>query len=814
MQKQDPKARHSAGNNNRSLFRRTIFLMVCMGVVFFIPMVAQLWKLQISQHDYWQERAANQQLRDVAVDSGRGTIYDANGEVLAMSATAYDLILAPAQLVRNANELAENNSKLQDEEKEPDEGKIQDLIEDTRADVAEFLAGLLGEDEETYLKRLERTDSYYEKLATYLNEEQAEQVRKFINGYREESGWNMSMPTILYLVETSQRYYPQSTTASHVLGYTAQNESSGGEKVGAQGLEAAYQDVLSGTSGMVVTGVTGVGTELFSSYEEYFDGQDGMDLHLTIDAQIQAMAEQTLAEGIETYDVKKGGFCIVMHPSTGAILAMASSPEFDPNNYSEIITQAYLEQLAAVADQYGEDSEEYGTAWNEAYGEQLRNKAVNFTYEPGSVFKPITVAMALEEGIISPDDHYYCGGYKMVGGYKIQCHDHSGHGDQTVTQALENSCNVALMDIGEQIGAEIMWEYWENFGLMETTGIDLAGEVESFFWPEDEFKGPYGAASVATASFGQTLKVMPIQMIRAFASLINGGHLLTPYLVQSVTDDNGNTVYYHETEENRQVISESTSSILRGMLESVVANGSGHNAYMAGYRIAGKTGTSEKRDETTGDVICSFMGFAPVDNPKVLVLLAYDSPERANGTSSYTPSGTYISGGNITAPMAGELIANILDYMGVEKQYTSQELASSDTTVPRLTGYELTVAKGQAQGQGLNVRTIGTGSIVTAQVPAAGVSIPGGSTVILYLGDAKPEQEVEVPDVDGLNPNQAKERLESAGLFLRAAGVSDYSDPAVTASSQSIEAGTTVKIGTVVDVRFVSNVIDYAPGET
>ena len=814
MQKQDPKERHSAGKNNRSLFRRTIFLMVCMGVVFFIPMVAQLWKLQISQHDYWQERAANQQLRDVAVDSGRGTIYDANGEVLAMSATAYDLILAPAQLVRNANELAENNSKLQDEKKEPDEGKIQDLIEDTRADVAEFLAELLGEDEETYLKRLERTDSYYEKLATYLNEEQAEQVRKFINGYREESGWNMSMPTILYLVETSQRYYPQSTTASHVLGYTAQNESSGGEKVGAQGLEAAYQDVLSGTSGMVVTGVTGVGTELFSSYEEYFDGQDGMDLHLTIDAQIQAMAEQTLAEGIETYDVKKGGFCIVMDPSTGAILAMASSPEFDPNNYSEIITQAYLEQLAAVADQYGEDSEEYGTAWNEAYGEQLRNKAVNFTYEPGSVFKPITVAMALEEGIISPDDHYYCGGYKMVGGYKIRCHDHSGHGDQTVTQALENSCNVALMDIGEQIGAEIMWEYWENFGLMETTGIDLAGEVESFFWPEDEFKGPYGATSVATASFGQTLKVMPIQMIRAFASLINGGHLLTPYLVQSVTDDNGNTVYYHETEENRQVISESTSSILRGMLESVVANGSGHNAYMAGYRIAGKTGTSEKRDETTGDVICSFMGFAPVDNPKVLVLLAYDSPERANGTSNYTPSGTYISGGNITAPMAGELIANILDYMGVEKQYTGQELASSDTTVPRLTGYELTVAKGQAQGQGLNVRTIGTGSIVTAQVPAAGVSIPGGSTVILYLGDAKPEQEVEVPDVDGLNPNQAKERLESAGLFLRAAGVSDYSDPAVTASSQSLEAGTTVKIGTVVDVRFVSNVIDYAPGET
>lgn len=814
MRKQDPRPRRSAaGKNNRSLFRRTIFLMVCLGAVLFVPIVAQLWKLQITQHEYWLERAADQQLRDVAVDSGRGTIYDAQGEVLAMSATAYDLILAPAQLVRNANEQGERDSKLQDGDGQPDEGKIQQLMEDTRQDVAEFLAGLLGGEEETYLKRLERTDSYYEVLATYMDEEQAEQVREFISGYRKQTGRNMSMPTILYLVETAKRYYPQSTTGSHVLGFMNENQDSAGRLVGAQGLEAAYEDLLSGTSGRVVTGVTGVNTELMSSYEQYFDGQEGCDLHLTLDAQIQAMAEQTLAEGIETYDVQNGGFCIVMDPSTGAILAMASSPEFDPNNYSKIITQAFLEQLDAVAQEYGEDSEEYGAAWGEAYGEQLRNKAVSFTYEPGSVFKPLTVSMALEEGIISPDDHFYCGGAKVVAGRSIPCHQAKGHGDQTVTQALENSCNVALMDIAEKIGAEIMWKYFGDYGLLpgESTGIDLAGESDSFFWDESFFKGPYGVQSVATASFGQTFQITPMQMIRAFAAVVNGGHLLTPYLVQSVTDGAGNTVYYHETQETRQVISESTSAILREMLESVVANGSGHNAYMAGYKIAGKTGTSQKIGEGSEDLICSFMGFAPVDNPRVLVLLAYDTPQPRSPGSNYTAGGTYISGGNITAPMAGELLADILDYLGVEKQYTGQELASSDTTMPRLTGYELTVAKGQAQNRGLNVRTIGTGSIVTGQVPAAGVSIPGGSTVILYLGDAQPEQEVEVPNLSGLTPAQAKERLESLGLFLRATGVSDYSDPALTASGQSIEAGTGVKPGTVVEVRFVSSVMDFAP---
>ena len=423
--------------------------------------------------------------------------------------------------------------------------------------------------------------------------------------------------------------------------------------------------------------------------------------------------------------------------------------------------------------------------------------------------------MALEEGIISLNDPYYCGGSKEVGGFTIHCHKKVGHGDQTLTQALENSCNVALMEIAEKVGAELFWDYLEDFGLFERTGIDLVGEGTSVFWSggKSYFTGPYAASSLATGSFGQTFKVTPIQMIRAFACVINGGHLLEPYLVQSVTDDSGNTIYYHEVVEERQVISESTSALIRQMLESVVSNGSGSNAYMTGYRIAGKTGTSEKRDEEGNDVICSFMGFAPVDNPQVLVLLAYDSPERKGGDSNYTPSGTYISGGNIAAPMAGQLIADILDYMGVERQYSADELASADTTMIRVTGYELTVANSLLADRGLRARTVGTGNIVVGQIPAAGVTIPGSSTVILYLSEEPPTEPVEVPDLTGMNPTKAKELLESIGLFMRATGVSDYTKASVTATAQSIEPGTPVAPGTVVDVRFVSSIIDYGSQE-
>lgn len=796
MAEQEKRPRRSAGKSNRSLFRRTVFLMVCLGILLFIPLLAQLWKLQITEHDQWKQIAADQQTRDVAVNAGRGTIYDAKGETLAMSATVYRLILAPRTVVESVDE-----EDYKDENGNLDQAAYDAALYDKRKLIIDGLVEILGLDEERLWKRMEKTYSAYEPLAYELSEEKTQEIREFASENR--------LAYMLYPVADSKRYYPQSSVGSHVLGFMAENENSGGVKVGTQGLEALYQEALSGEMGRVVTSRNAVGGEMLSTYEAYLDAEDGYDLTLTLDVNIQSMLEQTLEEGIETYDVKKGGFAIAIDPQTGAVLGMASTPDFDPNDYDAIIDKDLQAQLEQVAARYGTDSDEYSAAYSTAYNQQLRNKTLSDTYEPGSTFKPLTVAMALEEGIISVNDHYYCGGVYEVGGWPIHCHKKVGHGDQTLTQALENSCNVALMKIAEQIGAQTFYDYMEDYGLMESTGIDLIGEGTWQIWSEEEFTGPYGAASLATASFGQTLKITPIQMIRAFASVINGGHLLEPYLVQSVTDSSGNAVYYHEAEATRQVISEETSAQIREMLESVVSNGSGSNAYMTGYRIAGKTGTSEKRDEEGNDVICSFMGFAPVDNPQVLVLLAYDSPERKGGTSNYTPSGTYISGGNIAAPMAGQLIADILDYMGVEKQYTAEELAAADTTMIRVTGYELTVANSLLNDRGLRSRTVGTGNIVTGQIPAAGVTIPGSSTVILYLGEEAPTEQVEMPDLTGLTPAAVKEKLEAIGLFLRGTGVSDYTDSSVTASSQSIAAGTMVSPGTVVEVRFVSSVIDY-----
>ena len=794
MQDPNRKPRRSEGKNNRSLFRRTIFLMVVLGVGMFLPLAAQLYQLQIVEQEDWEKRAATQQTKSVSVAANRGTIYDREGRAMAMSATVYKLVLSPMGVVGSIDkEKYEKDGKL-------DETAYEQALYNLRKTIVDGIVDLFGYDEELLWKRIERVNSGYEVLYYELEEEDAEKARQFISENKVSGG--------LQLTPSSKRYYPFSSIGSHILGYMSQNKNSGDNKVGAQGIEALYEDVLSGELGRVVTSKNGWGMEMSSGYDMYFDAQDGYDITLTLDERIQAMLEQSLAEGIATYDIQNGAFGLAIDPRTGAVLAMASTPDFDPNHYDQIINEELQRELDAVAEEKGKDSEEYGAALSAARNKQWRNRTVSDLYEPGSVFKPITVSMGLEEGIISLDDHYYCGGVKTVGGWPIGCHKRTGHGDQTLTEAVMNSCNVALMDIGEKIGAETFWSYLEDYGLTETTGIDLNGEENSYLWDEDTFKSIYGESSLATGSFGQTFKVTPIQMITAFAAVINGGHLLQPYLVQSATDQEGNTVFYHETQEVRQVISESTSEKVRGILEQVVGTpkGSGHNASMNGYRIGGKTGTSEKRDEDTGDVICSFMGFAPVDDPQVLVLLCYDSPKRSGPKSNYIASGTYISGGNIAAPMAGKLIAGILDYMGVERQYSSDELSGVDTMMPRVIGQELTVAKGALQNQGFECRTVGTGNIVTHQVPAAGAYIPGGSEVVLYLGEEAPPEQVEVPDLSGLSPTAAKVKLESQGLFMKASGVVDYTDPNVVMTTQTVGAGTMVSPGTVVEVWFVSNI--------
>ena len=797
MQDLNRKPRRSDhGKSNRSLFRRTIFLMVALGIGIFLPLIVQLYKLQIVEQEDWEKRAANQQTKSVSVPANRGTIYDREGRAMAMSATVYKLILSPQGVVGSIDK-----EKYKDKEGDLDETAYEKALYDLRKTIVDGIVELFGYDEERLWQRIERTNSGYEVLYFELEEEDAEKARQFISEKKLSGG--------LQLTPSSKRYYPYSSIGSHILGYMGQTETSGDNKVGKAGIEAGYEDVLSGQLGKVVTSKNGWGMEMISGYEMYFDAQNGYDVTLTLDERVQAMLEQTLTEGIETYDVQNGAFGLAINPQTGAVLAMASSPDFDPNDWNALLSDDLRAQVEQVKAEEGDEAAD--AAWKEAWDAQMRNRALSDAYEPGSVFKPITVSMALEEGVISLDDHFFCGGGKVVGGRNIGCHKKAGHGDQDLTHVVMNSCNVGLMDIAERMGPDIMWKYFEDFGLFDYTGIDLAGEGHWQFWTEEAFKGPYGAQSVATSSFGQTFAITPLQMISAFAAVINGGHLLQPYLVQTVSDGDNNTVFYHETQEVRQVISESTSDKVRGILEQVVAEGSGHNAYMSGYSIGGKTGTSENiakkaLDPSNDDVMCSFMGFAPVENPQVLVLVVYDTPKRSAPGSNYTASGSYISGGNIAAPMAGALIANILDYMGIEKQYSADELAGADTMMPRVVGQELTVAKGTLQGQGFECRTVGTGSIVTGQVPAAGAYIPGGSNVVLYLGDEAPEGQVATPDLAGMSPTAAKVKLEEQGLFMRAIGVVDYTDPTVVMAAQSVDAGTMVSPGTVVEVRFVTNV--------
>ena len=798
MQDTNLRPRRSDGKNNRSLFRRTIFLMAVLGVGIFLPLVYRLYQLQIVEQEDWERRAATQQTRSISVPANRGTIYDREGRAMAMSATVYKLILSPRGVVGSIDK-----EKYKDKEKNLDETAYEKALYDLRETIVDGIVDLFGYDEERLWTRIERTSSGYEVLYYELEEEDAEKARQFISENR--------LSGALQLTPSSKRYYPFSSIGSHVLGYMGQTESSGENMVGKDGIEALYEGALSGELGRVVTSKNGWGQEMISGYEMYFDAQNGYDVHLTIDERIQAMLEQTLAEGIETYDVQAGAFGLAIDPQTGAVLAMASSPDFDPNNWGVLLSEALQEQVEQVKTEEGDDAAD--AAWKEAWNKQMRNRVLKETYEPGSVFKPITVAIGLEEGVISLDSTYNCNGSKKFPGVEkpINCHKKGGHGQQNLTKAVGNSCNVALMNIAEEIGPEITWKYWQDFGLMEKTGIDLSGEEKGIFWTEEHFKSINASLELATSSFGQRFKVTPLEMITAFAAVINGGHLLQPYVVQSITDGDGNTTFYHETVEVRQVISESTSEKMRGILESVVANDSGHNASQIGYRIGGKTGTSELLDRKNEpgynkDVMCSFMGFAPADDPRVLVLVVYDTPKRSGVGSSYTAGGTYISGGNIAAPMAGALIANILDYMGIEKQYSADELAGAAAPMPYVVGSELTVAKGAVQSAGFECRTVGTGNVVTHQVPAAGVSIPGGSNVILYLGEEAPADQVATPDLEGLSPAAAKTKLEEQGLFMQATGVVDYTDSSVVMAAQSVDAGTMVTPGTVIEVRFVSDI--------
>lgn len=781
------KQKRGDTGSKRQVFRRTVILMLLCGVGLFIPLLRQIWDIAVVNHDFYQQKAISQQTLDMSVSASRGNIYDAKGNVMAMSATVYDLILSPGDLVESIDEKQYTKDGVRDE------AAYQAAIQAKRDLIAEKVCSLLDLDREKIDDRMTWTWSKYEILKTNIEGDLADELQAFIADNK--LGYSLRM------VPTTKRYYPYSSMAAQLLGFC---NSEGG----AYGLEAWYDSVLEGTAGRVVTTKTGKGTEMYNGYSEYVDAVDGYNLNLTIDTTIQAYAERTLAEGIEEFDVQAGGWCIVMNPKTGQVYAMASSPTFDPNNYSQIIDDKLNQMLDQAEATMDTASEVYKQLVSDAQNRQWNSRAYVDTYEPGSTFKAIVLAAALEEGLVSDSDTFYCPGYKMVSGWSspISCSKKApGHGSQTLQQAVQHSCNPAFIDIGARLGVDKFYEYFKAFGLYERTGLDVPGETDnkSLIWSQESMTN----VDLAVASFGQRFQVTPIQMVTAFSAVINGGKLMKPYVVDSITDNEGNVIQKTEPTVVRQVISEETSRKAAEILESVVSDpkdGTGKNAYVAGYRIGGKTGTSET--QVDGEVVVSFMAFAPADDPEIVVLLAYNTPARSAPGSSIGTTGTYISGGNMPAKKAGPLVAQILDYLGVEKQYTAEEAELADVSVPKVTGLSLADATAALEKKNLSCRTVGSGDTVTAQVPVQGTAIPGGSTVILYMGE-EPSDTGTVPDVSGLGYDAAKKKLEAAGFFMRASGSSSYGST-TKAQSQSVAGGEVAAMGTVVDVQFSTPDVD------
>ena len=645
----------------------------------------------------------------------------------------------------------------------------------------------------------------YEIIKWRVEDDERDAVISFINE---------NHITGIYTPPTTKRYYPKNSLAAQVIGFVNPNV----DNHGAYGIEAQYDDALSGETGRIVTAKNGDGTQMLYRYEDYYDATDGDNLTLTLDSAIQSYCESILKKGIEQFEVQDGGFCIAMDPNTGEILAWANSPTFDLNNpwtVSDPVLNQYLEDIKsggytkeeayqkALAE--GASSEEardkaISAAETEVLYTQWANRSISSTYEPGSTFKSIVLAAALEEGVVTENSHFYCSGVAQVDGWNgppIKCSDRDGHGDQNLAKAVANSCNPAFIKIGQALGAEKFYDYLEDFGFLEKTGIDMLGEQDysSLIWPRDKFTG----VDLAVASFGQRFQVTPIQLITAASAVINGGHLMQPYVVSQVTDGEGNVLQRNEPTEVRQVVSEQTSERCRTILEGVVNGGTGHNAAVEGYRIGGKTGSSQTvySDDYT---IVSFLGFAPADDPQVIILLAYNSPKPAFPGSNTTAGGWYISGGNMAAIMAGELLEDILGHLGVEKTYT----ANADVLVPNLSGLNLADATSALQKNNLTLRTVGDGGTVTGQIPAAGASIPGGSQVVLYMGEAVPTDQVQVPSVIGLTAEQARQKLADAGLYMRASGAAEYGS-GVTAYEQSTAAGASVNRGTTIEVRFTDS---------
>ena len=738
---------------SREMLKRIVAIMLSV-VIFTVSVTGfRLATIMLINGEEYQSKASAQQLHDAYITAERGNIYDANMNVLAKSATVWTIYVTPNDFTNiPADEAAE-----------------------VKESIATNLSSILSLEKKDVMEKLEKTSRYYVEIKKKVSEEDADKVREYIKANKD-----LKIANYVGIDEATTRYYSENI-ASTVLGFV------GDDNQGLSGLESTYDDELTGVSGRVVAAKNANGADMPFSYEKVVDAQPGNSLVLTIDSYIQYVAEKHLETAIKNNDVAERGACLIMNVNTGAVLAMATKGDFDCNK-----PFALSEEDQKIVDEL--EGEERSQKLAELRNRQWRNKIISDAYEPGSVFKIITAAIGIEEGLANVNTSCNCPGYIVIAGQRYSCHKKTGHGMQNLIQATQNSCNPFFISLGQSIGTATFSKYFRAFGLTEKTGIDLVGEAGSQYHSEKNM----GPTELSSSAFGQTFKVTPIQLLTAISAAVNGGYLVQPHVVDKIIDSKGNIVKSNGTTIKRQVISKETSKLVRTLMENVVDGGGGQNAYVPGYRIGGKTGTSQKVSEMLDSgkkrlYVASFCGVAPIDNPEIAMLFILDEPQ---GVNYY--------GGTISAPPGGQILSEVLPYLGYEPQYKEEELKTLAKSVPDVVGKSTSAAKDIITAEGLIYKIIGEGDTVTKQLPENGSMVIGGGVVLVYIDKAVEEEKTTVPSFVGYTLSQVNNLAAQYDLNVYFKG-NINSDRAVVSYQQSIPEGEEVPKGTVIEVHFRSN---------
>ena len=744
--KNNSKKRAEKGPAQR-LRQRTAILILLILVLGFGAAVLRLTYLTTVQSSELQESAVDLQLADTTVSAKRGTIYDANGNVLAESASVWQVVMSPVNFKNDKQRqaAAKGLSEIFDLE-------YNDVLDDTKQ------------------------QSHYVVVKRRIESDEREKVLELIDTLKKD----YSCSGVIQLLDDYKRYYPKNSLASSVIGFT------GSDDQGLEGIEYEYDSYLSGTPGRIITAQNARGTDMPFRYEQNVESEDGNNVYLTIDETIQSICEKYMQKGVEDNNVLNKGVCIAMDVNTGAILAMVTTDGYDLNNPYEL-SEKDKKKIKSTPKKKQAEAE------SAALSNMWRNKAVADTYMPGSVFKMCVASAALEENLVNEKTSFTCTGSILVEGETIHCSNIAGHGTQSFVEAISNSCNPAFVQIGQMLGASKFRQYYQGFGFSDKTGIDLPGEAEDSFWKE----GKMGGVDLAVASFGQNFKITPIQMITACAAVSNGGYVVQPHVVSKITDSKGNVIKTVDKKIKRQVISDDTSKKMNEYLEYNTERQGAAAGYISGYKVAGKTGTSEKKDITkvessfSEDYISSFCGYAPADDPQIAMLVFFD-----------TPDGDAYYGSQVSSPVFINIMSEVLPYLDVKTSYTDEELGYVDASAGDYTGVSIDEAKTAVEADGFTATVKGNGSTVISQIPTVSSGLQKGGSIVLYTDSDSQSETVSVPSLIGLSPDEVNNVASAYGLNVSFSGATTSSG---TSSSQNIEAGTSVSPGTVITVSFADS---------